>query len=242
MKRILLSGLAATGMMFGALSVGGTTVNGAQDKVTICHAAGQAGTQKFVSLTIAYNAAYGEAGHFLEPGTPNAGHEADSEGECKGPDTVIVPEVEYTKATCDAAGTATPVEIPGQVEWFEREDGGWTATALPGNVIGGDSSTFGPPEPQLSGDEACPTTTTSSSTPDEVVESGGPVPPTAPENRPPASTAVAAAGPVPAQPAPAQAAPTQLPSTGSSSWVLALIAIGLVLAGSGIVKFSRRPS
>jgi len=198
-----------------------------------------------LSLTIAYNAVYGTAGHFLEPGTPNAGHEADSEGQCVGPPTEVVVEVKYEPATCTAPGTATPVEVPGQVEWIgPREDGAWTAVALPGNVIKGDDF-FGPPEPQLSGEEACPTTTTTISTTTSsttsssttVVEPAGPVPPPAPENRPPAPSVVAAAGPTVAQ-----AAPTQLPSTGTSSWVLALIAVGLVLAGSGIVKFSRRPS
>lgn len=52
------------------------------NKVTLCHAAGQAGTTKFTTLTISYNAAFGRAGHFYEDGTPRAGHEDDYLGAC----------------------------------------------------------------------------------------------------------------------------------------------------------------
>jgi LPXTG-motif cell wall-anchored protein len=242
MKKFLLGGFTAAGLLLGGLAVvGGPTVMGAQDKVTICHAAGQEGTEKFVSLTIPYNAAYGQAGHFNEDGTPKAGHEADYEGPCEGPPTEVPVSVDYGPATCEAPGTATPVEVPGQVEWTKQPDGGWKATALPGNVIVG-TSTFGPPEPQLSGEEACPTTTTANSTPAVIVESGGPVP--TPAAAEPAVT-VAAAGPVPPAAAPAAApapAQTALPSTGSSSWGLALTALASLLGGLGLVKLSRRTS
>lgn len=69
------------------------------EKVTICHAAGQEGTLQFVELTLAYNAAYGQAGHFLEPGSPNAGHEHDIEGPC--PTTT-------TSTTSTTSSTTTP--------------------------------------------------------------------------------------------------------------------------------------
>lgn len=55
-----------------------------QDKVTLCHAAGLDGTTKYVTLTVGYPAAYGEAGHFYENGTPRAGHEDDYLGYCEG--------------------------------------------------------------------------------------------------------------------------------------------------------------
>ncbi len=55
------------------------------DKVTICHAAGLAGTTKFVTLTISVNAVYGNGGHFYENGTPQAGHEQDYFGPCITP-------------------------------------------------------------------------------------------------------------------------------------------------------------
>jgi LPXTG-motif cell wall-anchored protein len=58
-----------------------------------------------------------------------------------------------------------------------------------------------------------------------TVAAGGPVPP--------------AAAPAAAPPAPAQ---TALPSTGSSSWGLALTALASLLGGLGLVKLSRRTS
>src|SRR5512133_2957351 len=58
------------------------TVSAQQVMVTLCHADGQSGTTKFSTLTIAYPAAYGQAGHFNEDGTPNAGHEDDYLGPC----------------------------------------------------------------------------------------------------------------------------------------------------------------
>lgn len=56
-----------------------------QDKVVICHAAGLDGTTQFVTIEVAYPAAYGEAGHFYENGTPRAGHEQDYLGACREP-------------------------------------------------------------------------------------------------------------------------------------------------------------
>jgi len=53
-----------------------------QQMVELCHAAGLEGTTQFVTLTIAYNAAFGEAGHFNEDGTTRAGHEQDYLGAC----------------------------------------------------------------------------------------------------------------------------------------------------------------
>lgn len=61
-----------------------------QGKVTICHAAGLDGTTKFVNLTLNANAVYGPAGHFKEPGTPNAGHEDDYEGPCRDEDSTLI--------------------------------------------------------------------------------------------------------------------------------------------------------
>jgi len=57
------------------------------EKVTICHAAGLAGTDQYVELSIAGQAVYGgsgNAGHFDENGTPLAGHEEDYFGPCEG--------------------------------------------------------------------------------------------------------------------------------------------------------------
>jgi len=69
-----------------------TTTN---DKVTICHGAGQDGTTKFVTLTISVNAVYGNGGHFYENGTPQAGHEQDYFGACiTPPSDDVCPNIE----------------------------------------------------------------------------------------------------------------------------------------------------
>jgi hypothetical protein len=62
-----------------------------QEKVTLCHAAGLAGTTQYVTITVGYPAAYGPAGHFEENGTPQAGHEQDYLGACEGDETTTTP-------------------------------------------------------------------------------------------------------------------------------------------------------
>jgi hypothetical protein len=52
----------------------GTISFSAAPKVTVCHAAGRAGTTKYVSITISAN---GANAHFTNNGTPKAGHELD---------------------------------------------------------------------------------------------------------------------------------------------------------------------
>lgn len=61
------------------------------DKVTICHAAGRAGTTHFETLTIGHQAVYGPGGHFNENGTTQAGHEQDYLGPCQGDETETEP-------------------------------------------------------------------------------------------------------------------------------------------------------
>lgn len=73
--------------------------------VTICHAAGLAGEPaNWVELALPYDSVYGPAGHFSEPGSPNAGHEADYEGPCE-----VAPTA--TPAPTDEP-TAVPTDIP----------------------------------------------------------------------------------------------------------------------------------
>ena len=57
-----------------AVPDGARFANGPDPKVTICHAAGRAGTTKYVTITMSAN---GENGHITEHGTPEAGHEQD---------------------------------------------------------------------------------------------------------------------------------------------------------------------
>ena len=76
------------------------TVSAQQEMVTLCHADGQSGTTKFSTITVAYPAAYGQAGHFNEDGTPTAGHEDDYLGPCL---------VEEDPTATPVSPTATPV-------------------------------------------------------------------------------------------------------------------------------------
>lgn len=116
--KILSKGLNVFGI---ALIISGSLLSlmakptqaGNDDKVTICHAAGRAGTTQFVTLTISYNAAFGQAGHFNENGTPKAGHEDDYLGAC-ATDTVTstaTATATFTStATTAATTTATPTD------------------------------------------------------------------------------------------------------------------------------------
>ena len=82
-------GMAATlGALLMALMSGGIATAYAvtavdEETFTICHAAGLEGTTQFVTLTLPFEAVFGEAGHFFENGTPRAGHEQDYMGACK---------------------------------------------------------------------------------------------------------------------------------------------------------------
>jgi len=80
--------------------------------VTICHGAGLAGTTQYVTLTLPEQAVYGQAGHFNEDGTPQAGHEEDHLGPCvtETPTPTVEPTVEPTLAqpTASPEPSATP--------------------------------------------------------------------------------------------------------------------------------------
>lgn len=117
MRKILVSGLILVALLFATAQV----VRG-NDKVTICHAAGQAGTTKYVTLNISENAVYGPAGHFNENGTPQAGHEEDYLGPCKtpssspSPSSTIVPSAEPTESNSpEPSESVTPSESPSIV-------------------------------------------------------------------------------------------------------------------------------
>jgi hypothetical protein len=85
-------------------------------KITICHAAGQAGTTQFVELHLPPQGVFGgqgQAGHFNENGTTLAGHEQDTFGECPEPTatstaTEIGGGVETPTATATDEATNTP--------------------------------------------------------------------------------------------------------------------------------------
>ena len=83
--------------------------------VTLCHAAGQEGTLQFTTLTIAYNAAYGQAGHFNEDGTPTAGHENDYLGACIVQATPVPPTATPIPPTATPTDPGTGGEDPTPV-------------------------------------------------------------------------------------------------------------------------------
>ena len=70
---LLLLGLLAGVAFFAASMAQAAPV----EKITICHAAGDAETTHYIELTLSPNGVFGgndQAGHFNEDGTPKAGH------------------------------------------------------------------------------------------------------------------------------------------------------------------------
>ena len=69
--------------------------------MTFCHVAGRAeDPANTVTLTLPYNAVFGQAGHFNEDGTPQAGHEQDHLGACQTPPTPtdVCPNIDGNQA------------------------------------------------------------------------------------------------------------------------------------------------
>jgi LPXTG-motif cell wall-anchored protein len=109
MKKIIASLFLVLGV--GALSAGSAAASRDDEhehkKVTICHAAGQEGTDKYLTLTISEHAVYKDrGGHFYENGTPRAGHENDYFGECK------VQETTTTSTTVPPTTSVVTTTIP----------------------------------------------------------------------------------------------------------------------------------
>ncbi len=76
-KTSILRILGVAIILAGVLVATLTATSQANDKVTICHAAGLDGTTHYIKITVGYPAAFGPSGHFYENGTPRAGHEQD---------------------------------------------------------------------------------------------------------------------------------------------------------------------
>lgn len=96
-----------------ALSLAAPALAAQPERVTICHAAGLAGTTQYVTLyDLPVNAVYGQAGHFNENGTPNAGHEQDYLGACVDDSTTG----ETTGTTTGDPGTTDTGTTTGDVK------------------------------------------------------------------------------------------------------------------------------
>jgi len=94
--------------------------------VTICHAAGLAADPaNSVTLTLPENAVYGQAGHFNENGTPQAGHEEDTLGACPevtpSPTPSVTPTPDPSPSPSETPSvtpspSSTPSESPSPTE------------------------------------------------------------------------------------------------------------------------------
>lgn len=116
-------------LLFGIIG----TANATTDKVTICHAAGQADTTHYITLTISENAVYGahgQAGHFEENGTPAAGHEQDYFGACEEPQT---PEKYVLRRLMPKGRDAAVLEAQPPLSW--SCEGGFQAGPLQLDII-----------------------------------------------------------------------------------------------------------
>ena len=154
-------------------------------------------------------------------------HRADSVGpwrlaqltsedeECYVPPVEVTPEYTYTAPTCDAPGSYTVAENEGYT-WQDNEDGTFTAVANDNFVLADGDWTVGPfPTDQLTG-EVCPTPTPPPGPPAPAAQFAGRLEFTdAPARTRRSGSGCCSFAPV----------PTQLPSTGSSSWMMALIAL-----------------
>jgi hypothetical protein len=144
--------LLAGGLLAGAALFPIQMAQATSDKVTICHAAGQDGTTKFVTLKISENAVYKEnGGHFFENGTPRAGHEDDYFGACTtdvtttttvGSTTTVSDDPTTTTTTVASTTTTTLVEetttttLPDESTTTTTESDGSTTTTVPETDIG----------------------------------------------------------------------------------------------------------
>lgn len=90
------------------------------EMVTLCHAAGRDDTTQFVTLTIPHTAAFGQAGHFNEDGTPAAGHENDYLGPCES-DTTTTSST--TSSTTSTSSPTTSTTLVACIDDFENGQG-----------------------------------------------------------------------------------------------------------------------
>jgi hypothetical protein len=101
---------------------------GPPEFVTICHVAGSLeDPANLIELTLPFEAVYGQAGHFSEPGTPNAGHEQDIEGPCPTSTTDTEPtptETEPTPTETEPVSTETEPLTTEEAPPAAGEDGG----------------------------------------------------------------------------------------------------------------------
>jgi hypothetical protein len=160
----MFSALAGATLIVGALiaPANATATNGHDNdhKVTICHASGLAGTTKYETLRLDWHAVYGQSGHFLENGTPRAGHEQDYLGACRPNVTTTTAEV--TTTTAEVTTTTAEEVTTTTAEATTTTDEVTTTTAAPTTTAQATTTSVA---------SESPTTPTTAA-------SAGPVPPT----------------------------------------------------------------
>lgn len=185
---------------------------GGEEKITICHASGQAGTTKFETLTISPNAVFGPGGHFNENGTPQAGHEQDYMGACRTDTTTTDTTTETTTTGTTTTDTTTqttttetqpPSDCPPGMIHDRGHDGnaGNDDCCFPGVNCDGDTTTTDtqPPVtttvPPATTEPGTTTTTIEPTTAETTTEQGAASPPPVKQTPPKKHPKPAKAGP-----------------------------------------------
>jgi LPXTG-motif cell wall-anchored protein len=115
---LVLAAMLALTFTLSAVGSASATSDDTEKKVVICHAAGQAGTTHYNTLEISENAVYGRngnAGHFEENGTPQAGHEQDYFGPCVTPTETVTPTPTPTETVVVTPTPTVTVTTPAVV-------------------------------------------------------------------------------------------------------------------------------
>lgn len=222
LKRAIL----ALAVLVTGVAVLGGTATATNNKVTICHAAGKAGTTKYVTLTISENAVYGRngnAGHFSENGTPAAGHEDDYFGACESdtPETPKYdPEVTVVEGICAVGDTTITVTTTTRTFHAEDVDGQFV------KVEDEDSPEVVVSTRPLNDAEAvaCASAETTTTLPGDTT-----------------TTVAVIVGTPPVPPATPQVV-ADLPHTGNSSGGILMFAAILSIMGAGATALARRKS
>ncbi len=112
-KGIIMKKFVIATMLMVSLAFAGTVIAKQSDKVYVCHAAGRAGTLKYVTLHVPATSTGYPKGHFTENGTQEAGHEQDYLGKCVTSEPSPTPTPEPTnEPTATPVPTGTPTPTP----------------------------------------------------------------------------------------------------------------------------------
>lgn len=114
------------------------TAMGKSEKITVCHAAGQDGTEQFVTLELPPQAVYGNGGHLQDNGTPLAGHESDYLGPCVDDSTTTT---DGTNTTLDSVAGSTSTTVFEETTSTEGETEVAPFVETTSTTVAGDTTT-----------------------------------------------------------------------------------------------------